>query len=961
MTVWAEDHSPAFVGREAELAGLTRLLGRARSGSAVALVVHGEPGTGKTALLGRTARLAPDFDVVRVAGVESESTLPFAAVQRLVEPFLETAATLPTPQHQALLIATGRLAGAPPARFLVGLALLSLLSEVANQRPLLCLVDDLQWLDHDSRDVLAFTARRLGAEAIALVFTQRTGTMPLPEGIESVELTGLARPYALKLLRAVLDARPVDPRIADEIVTATGGNPLALIELADELSATELAGDSALAEPLPVGASLERHYLGLIRNYPEPTRTWLVIAAAEPSGDPRRVAEAAFALGLPEEAARPAERDRLVTTTTTITFRHPLARSAIYRGATGTDVRRAHAALAKVTSRFEDGDHRAWHLAAAAAGPDENVAAELAAASARAGQRGGYAARALFLTRAAGLTPPGPLRAVRTVEAAQAATLAGSPVQALALLDRLADDDTAAQDGEDVGHSIGKSAEATELVDRITLSKSLTSRALAEKFTGAPLAASRAPARFIEASRAIRAIDPDGSRDALLAAFEHAIGAEWMMSDLTLEDLAAEARAVAIEGNRGSSTPTDVLDVLLRALGELARSPDGTAAPSMRAAIDALLASPSEADVLRCGISSVAITTAMWDDQARVDLLRALADAARRRGALQVLDTALWVLGAAETVHGQLDIVDDLIAEVYDLRESVGLSAAQARVFPNAELLAWRGPDSAQLRTRLKASGEAATYLGIGGAQTMARTAVMLLDIAAGEYSRAYDIASAIHAEGFMQICIRGLPDLIESAVRSGHGTEARAALERLDDIASASGTKWGLGVLERSRALIGEESGGAAESFEHAIDLLRQTRARADLARAHLLYGEWLRRRRRRSDAARQLSEAIDLFDVMRAEPFGARARRELVATGGASTVRAARTPAALTGQERAVAELAGSGATNAEIAAMLFISPNTVAFHLRKVFRKLNVSSRRQLSEALPPRSDAGWDAER
>jgi DNA-binding CsgD family transcriptional regulator len=921
-----------LLGREREKQVLDDLLAAVRQGSSRVLVLRGEPGSGRTALLDHLGAGAHGLDVLRLTGTETETDLPFAAVQRALLPLAPRIAALPAPQADALRTALGTSSGPAPDRFLVSLAVLSLLAALSDDAPVLVLADDAQWLDRESLDLLAFVGRRLRAERVALVLSVRTGTpgAAAVSDLPTVDLAGLPRDAALSLLRSQVGTA-LDPQVADSIVAATGGNPLALLDLSGELSASQLAGGAVLSAPLPVGSHLEEHYQRQTRSYARATQRWLLLAAAEPGGDAAYVRAAAEALGLPADASDPPEHDRLVTVEDHVAFRHPLVRSAVYRGATGSERRAAHAALAAVTNRPADVDQRAWHLSAAALGPDEGVAAALVQGAERAHARGGYAARAAFLARAVELTPPGPGRDERSVSAAEAASHAGSPVRALALLDGVDE------------HSLAPAV----------LARCLTARAVARKYSGAPYAAAESPGLFLRAARTLRTTDPAAAQDALLTAFGEILGAERAAGDDTLADLAREVRAQQVTG---LGRPAGVASTLLDALAALATTPDARCVPALRTAVEAMRApgAASSETFARHGLLAVAVTTALWDDAARDELVRQAGAQTRAAGAIPALDSALWVLALCETVMGRLDAADHLLAEVHELREAVGLSPEQARIFVNVELLAWQGPDSPALRDRIDQAQGAADRLGLGGAVSLARTARMLLDLAAGDHAAAFDAASTIAREGFLQVGLRVLPDLVESARRSGHDDAAHAALARLADVTSASGAPWGLGVLARSRALLAQD-GEADAHFRDAVGHLSRTRAVADLARAHLLHGEWLRRRRRRREAADALGTALDLFERMGAEPFAARARRELAAVTGRAQAPLDRPTTGLTAQEQCVVELAASGATNAEIAAHLFISPHTVHYHLRKAFRKLGVSSRRQLAHALRP-PDAG-----
>ena len=909
-----------LLGRADERAALERLLASVHGGRSEVLIVRGDAGIGKTALLDHLSRLGDGLTVVRLGGAEAEANLPFAAIQRLAHSAGAIQDSLPAPQRAALSVAIGIAAGPPPDRFLIGLAVLALLEGLAHDRPLLLLVDDAQWLDQESIDALAFAARRLDEQRVGLVIGHRRDPpVSAFDGFPALDIDGLAAADALNLLRRVVTRR-LDRRISDQIVTATGGNPLAIIDLAQELSTHQLVGLTLLPEPLPVGSHLEAHYLRQTQAFPADAQTWLLLAAAEPTGDPAYVASAAAVLGIDVHAADLAEAANLVTIGSRIEFRHPLVRSAIYTGATGSQRRRVHNALSAVIRRARDVDRRAWHLAAGCVGTDENVALLLEQAAERARERGGYSARASFLSRAAELSPEGRDRIERSLAAAEAALMAGRGPQAIAILDSLEINDS----------------------DKVTGGRSLMIRGSALAFTGQAGAMAKVPAICAAAADAFESSSPELARDALLTAFERALSSEWLTESTTLTELAERASRLEL-------AERSIPNLMLAALASLVADPFPTAYPRLRSAVDAIRGVDAPlSEILLWGSLSVALTTALWDDSARNDILVQAADAARDSGALHVLDKLMFILSLSETVMGQLDSAARYLDELSQVRDALGMTPAQQEMFRNAEYLGWRGGDST-VREAIEATRPAAVYLGIGGAETLARTGFLLLDIAEGDYDSAYSIARKIHDFEFMQISIRVLPDLVEAAVRSGRPSEAQDALAELTVVTEASGTDWGLGVLERSRGVAAESDSDPTAHYRAAIGHLENTRARADLARTHLLYGEWLRRRKRRRDARIELGAALEHFQEMGAASFAARARRELAATGGADSGHFRSGANLLTPQEQAVARHAAQGATNAEIALALVVSHHTVDYHLRKIYQKLGVSSRRQLASAL------------
>lgn len=913
-----------LLGREAESARIRALVATVADGAGDVLRLLGEPGVGKTVLLDHAAEVATGrgVRVVRLAGVRSEAGLPFAAVQRLLHALRVPVASLPPLQRQALGVAFGEVEGPPPDRFRIGAALRAALLVAAAEAPVLGLVDDLQWLDPDSRDILGFAARRLEESGLGLLLAERAGEDPAPgpfDGLAVLPVPGLPRDAAVALVERVL-GRALDPPIADRIVVATGGNALALVELAPSLSGHQLVGGTLLPEQLSIGPTLERHYLERIRALPPATRTWLLVAAAAGNGDPGLVSGAAAVLGVGVEAAGPAEDERLILVGARIEFRHPLVAAAVYAGAGATDRRRSHRAVADALGAGTIG--HAWHLGAATVGVDEEVAATLEAAGQRAAGQGGQAARARLLQRSAELTPDGPRRTERWIDAAEAFTTAGYPARA----------------GEVLG------ALPVDLLSGTTRGRALLARAAVWLVSGAADLVQASPAVCLEAADAFAGVDPDQETTALLRAVER-LGA--VERGAVGTDFEAVARRImtALDGRDG---PDTLPELLVRAVAALTLWPYAEAAPVLRRATDALLAA-GPAAAQQYSTIGVAVTTAAFDDAARDLLLRRATAEARRTGSLQALHSMLWVHSLTAASLGRPDVAGALLEDSRAVGRTMGLSPVVETIYGNTTCRAWQGAaDPAALRAEIAAGGALGRAAGMVGVETLARHARVVLDLADGRFAQASATACGIRAERSLQVAMVVLPDLVEAAALAGHDDEAADAAAELDAIAAASRTDLARGYAARARALVAARRPGAGaaeveDALRESAGCLARTLATGELARTRLLHGEWLRRARRRGEAREHLRAALELFEELGARPFAARARRELRASGGQHA------GGGLTAQEAAVADLAAAGATNPEIATRLSLSRHTVDYHLRKVFQKLGVSDRRVLGAVL------------
>jgi len=876
------------------------------------LVLSGEAGVGKTALLEYLVGRAAGCRVVRATGVQSEMELPFAGLHQLCLPLLDGLDRLPAPQRGALRAAFGLRAGEPPDRFLVSLAVLGLFAEMAHERPLVCVVDDAQWLDRASAEALAFVGRRLVAESVALVFAVRGADQAAQlAGLPSLVVEGLATDAARTLLRSVVRG-PVDDRVLDRVVAETRGNPLALVELPRGLTAAELSAGFGLAGQWALPDRIEEGYRRRLGMLADATRQLVLVAAAEPLGDPVLLWRAAEQLGV--EAAAPAAAAGLLEIGARVSFRHPLVRSAIYWSASVEQRRAVHLALAQATDPEADPDRRAWHLAHSAVGPDEDVAAELERCAGRAQDRGGLAAAAAFLERATELSPEPARRGERALGAALASHRAGAPDTAQRLL-------ALAEAGP-----LDKLRRA-----QVDLLRAQIAFAVNRGADAAPL--------LLNAARQLQPLDPVRARETYLDAFTAVLFAGPLASGGGGREVAEAVRAAPPPPRRPGAA-----DLLLDGLSTRFLDGYSAATPALRRALSCFLEVGLSGDEGLHWIWHAQVTAGdLGEDEAWAMLTARHVQLARDSGALGELPLALAARITAHALAGELEQAESLIAELAAVSEATGSPRAP---YGALMLTAWQGreADAAELV-------EAASYemqrRGEGIGLTYVSWAQAVLYNGLGRYQDALVVATRGSGEhpSEMTMPSRGLlAELVEAGSRGGNPDHAADALHRLTEMAHASGTDWALGLEARSRALLSD--GAAAESaYREAVDRLGRTRIRGELARAHLVYGEWLRRERRRLDAREHLRAGYDMFTAMGAAAFAQRAARELHAAGETARKRTVETSGELTAQEAQVVRLVREGLSNQEIAARLFISPRTVEWHLTKIFGKLHITSRRQL----------------
>jgi DNA-binding CsgD family transcriptional regulator len=902
-----------LLGRERETAVLERLLDVAREDSGAVLVVHGEPGVGKTALLAAAIAAASDFRVIKTAGVDGDIAVDYAALQELCLPLLGLVDRLPAPQRDALAVAFGLQAGRAPNPLLVGLAVLGLLAEDSREQPVLAIIDDAQWLDRASARALGLVARRLLAERVVLVLATREAANGLAR-LPQLAVEPLGHRDARALLESVLSAR-LDDSVLERIVVETGGNPLALLELPRGLTPAQLAGGFGLPSALPLANGIEGSFRRRLANLPADARRLLLLAAAEPLGDPALLGRAAKHLGIPVATADAVESEGLLTFNGAVTFRHPLVRSAVYGAAEPTERLDAHRALAEATDPQTDPDRRAWHGAQGALLPDEELAAELEHSAARAQARGGLAAAAAFLERAVELSADPSHRARRALAAAQAKFKSG-----------------ALEDALDLSQAAEQGAGDEEVSAHLHLLRAQIAFAARRGSDATPL--------LLEAARQLELVDPSLAR----ATYLEALSAAKFAGRLAEGQGALDVARAAIAGPPMPESPRPS-DLLLQGLALRLIEGHAAAAPLIKRALSefqkAEEISPQDARWLWFA-SSIALD--MWDDAAWSALSTRHLELVRESGELSILPLVLTDRSSVYAFLGQLRTAVLLEQEAEAAVEATGIAPAP---YGQLSIAAVRGDEdafSSLIRTEVRDAAERGEGLALTVAEFLSGTLYNGL--------RRYDdaLAAVGPAEPFVAEgpAIWSLTELIEAAVRSGQPERARRAFELLAETTRAAGTDWALGIEARCRALL-EEGDDADALYQEAVERLGRTSIRVQLARTHLLYGEWLRRERRRLDARTQLRTAYELFQEFGVDGFAERARLELEATGEHARKRTTETLGQLTQQETQIARLVVEGYTNREIASRLFISPRTVDYHLHKVFRKLGVKSRTQLARHI------------
>jgi DNA-binding CsgD family transcriptional regulator len=900
-----------LIGRHREREQLEAVVESVRGGMSQALVLWGGAGIGKTTLLEHLVEAASDLQVIHLVGIESEMRLTYAALHRLLGHHIDIDVVLPVPQARALRSAFGLDDGTTNA-LMVGLGALTSLANLAVDTPVVCIVDDAQWLDEESAAALAVAARRVNAEHLAMVFALRSDDAPVGqlEGLPQLHVPPLPPHDAYEILAAT--GRRFDAGLGARIVDEAEGNPLALGEFAREVPAEPLAGPSDLLDPLPLGARLEEGFHRQVRAQPRGTQLLLLTLAADSHADEFLVQRVGVELGFGLDDAAPAYATELLSTK--LTFRHPLIRSAVYQGAAPEDRRRVHATLATMIRGERDADRCAWHRAAAVIGKDDAVASELEEAAARARAKGGFAAAGAFLVRAAQLTPDPSRRAALLLAAAEEHLASGAVTRAEALI------------GEAAPSLINPDHRARAKV----VETSLTLYRHPERYAAA----------ILDAVHALGPIDRHAARARLLDGLRYGIYAGRFSVDANIVDL---ARAVASLPLPDAAEPS-VGDALLEGMAAWYLADHRRAASVLAPALAELESDPQAGEVIAWLAAGCNAAIAVADSGALSRISRRFHGVAVAAGAWNDVQESLHFLVTAAIIDGALDEADALLTELDGIRLAQGL---RAPVGKQLEVLAWRGSET-ELRTR------AAVICGDGGANgrglevTMTESALAVLELSLGNYAAALASWPADWQHASIGTSTLLVADFAEAAVRGGDEAGARSALERYAYGPRADGAPSLPGLLARAHALLAGHDDGAEELYLDSIAQLDELGARGHLARSRLVYGEWLLRRKRRRDACQQLRVAYEAFETMGSPLFAERARVELNAAGEKVRTRSVDAATNLTPQEVQVARRAADGMTNAEIGTEMFISPATVDYHLRKVYRKLGIAGRRELVRA-------------
>jgi DNA-binding CsgD family transcriptional regulator len=901
-------------GREAESAAVEGLIARAGSSLSGSLVIRGEPGVGKSALLGYALERATGMPVLRAGGIEAESELAFAALHQLVRPILDLLRRLPDPQEAALAGALGLSRVSVEDRFLIGAAVLTLLAEAAEQAPLVCVVDDAQWLDRPSADALTFAARRLEAEGVVMLFAARDGELRRFEapGLADLSLRALDAEAAGALLAERVPST-LSPDVRDRLVVSAGGNPLALIELVGLMSGEQLAGGAPLPDPLPQSAQIERIYLERAHGLPESTQQLLLLVAADDTGSLATVVDAASIMGIDPDALGAAETAGLVRAFGGgVEFRHPLVRSTLYRDAGFAQRQTVHLALADVLDGEEDADRRAWHRAAASLGHDDEVARELEQTARRARRRSGFAAAARALERAAELSGDDDARGRRLVAAAQDAWLAGGPEQAVALLDR----------ARGLTMDVHVRAEGMHLRGTIELRCGVPAEAATVLAAGAaeiaPVAPAKATEMLVEAAQAA--------------------------------SYAGDAAQIVEFGRRASALPGDddpdrhfTVDVIV-GIGGMLAGDTARGAARLREALDLATDFQDPRRLVHAG----ACAGYLGEEATEHELYGRAVARAREIGAVATLPYVLEYLARSEAVDGRYAAAAAHATEGLRLAGETGQQNSVCHLLASLALIAALQGRADECRSRAAQALELARARGLGYQSALAEWALARLDLGLGRPAEALTRLAGVAAAGpghshpFVKVV--AAPELVEAAVRAGQTAIAQAALVEFERFARETAPPWALALVARCRGLL--SAGEAAERhFREALRLHGESARPFDRARTEIVFGEYLRRDGRRKQARAHLRSALDGFERLGAGAWAERARNELRASGETARKRSPSAIDQLTPQELQITRLVAEGATNKEVAARLFLSPRTIDYHLRKVFSKLGISSRAEL----------------